>query len=118
MACKDTGKTPVKPDMAIHQIRTTLTSRNLKFLEKACADLIRVAKEKSLKVKGWVWMPTKTLRVTRKTPCDEGSKTWDHFEMRVLKQLIDLYSPSEIVKQITSIIIEPAVKVEVYIADA
>ena len=119
MACKDTGKTPVKPEMAIHQIRITLTSCNLKFLEKACADQIRGAKEKSLKVKGLVWMPTKTLRVTaRKTPCDEGSKTWDHFEMRVLKQLIDLHSPSEIVKQITSIIIEPGVKVEVFIADA
>ena len=38
--------------------------------------------------------------------------------MRVLKQLIDLHSPSEIVKQITSIIIEPGVKVEVFIADA
>lgn len=76
MACKDTGKTPVKPEMAIHQIRITLTSYNLKFLEKACADLIRVAKEKSLIVKGLVWMPTKTPRITaRKTPCDKGSKT-------------------------------------------
>ena len=43
MACKDTGKTPVKPEMAIHQIRITLTSRNLKFLEKARADLITAA---------------------------------------------------------------------------
>ena len=75
MACKDTGKTPVKPEMAIHQIRITLTSRNLKFLEKARADLITAAEEKSLKVKGPVWMPTKTLRITaRKTPCDERSK--------------------------------------------
>ena len=46
MAFKDKSKTPVKPEMAIHQIRITLTSHNLKFLEKACADLIRVAKER------------------------------------------------------------------------
>ncbi|XP_038946099.1 small ribosomal subunit protein uS10-like, partial [Rattus norvegicus] len=118
-AFKDTGKTPVEPEMAIHPIRITLTSRNVKSLEKVCADLIRGAKEKNLKVKGPVRMPTKTLRITtRKTPCSEGSKTWDRFQMRIHKRLIDLHSPSEIVKQITSISIEPGVEVEVTIADA
>ncbi|MBZ3889704.1 40S ribosomal protein S20 [Sciurus carolinensis] len=75
MAFKDTGKTPVEPEVAIHRIRITLTSRNVKSLEKVCADLIRGAKEKNLKVKGPVRMLTKTLRITtRKTPCGEGSK--------------------------------------------
>ncbi|KAJ8781782.1 hypothetical protein J1605_010766 [Eschrichtius robustus] len=88
-----------------------MTSRNVKSLEKVCADLIRGAKEKNLKVKGPVRMPTKTLRITtRKTPCGEGSKTWDRFQMRIHKRLIDLHSPSEIVKQITSISIEPGVE--------
>ncbi|EHH28513.1 hypothetical protein EGK_18963, partial [Macaca mulatta] len=110
-AFKDTGKTPVEPEVAIHRIRITLTSRNVKSLEKVCADLIRGAKEKNLKVKGPVRMPTKTLRITtRKTPCGEGSKTWDRFQMRIHKRLIDLHSPSEIVKQITSISIEPGVE--------
>lgn len=64
-------------------------------------------------------LPNKTLRITtRKTPCGEGSKTWDRFQMRIHKRLIDLHSPSEIVKQITSISIEPGVEVEVTIADA
>ena len=52
--------------------------RNVKSLEKVCADLIKGAKDKQLKVKGPVRIPTKTLRITtRKTPCGEGSKTWD-----------------------------------------
>uniref|UniRef100_A0A2K5PJD1 Small ribosomal subunit protein uS10 domain-containing protein n=1 Tax=Cebus imitator TaxID=2715852 RepID=A0A2K5PJD1_CEBIM len=64
-------------------------------------------------------MPTKTLRITtRKTPCGEGSKTWDRFQMRIHQRLTDLHRPSEIVKQITSISIEPGVEVEVTIADA
>ena len=46
-----------------------------------------------------------------------GTNTWDRFEMRIHKRLIDLHSPSEIVKQITSISIEPGVEVEVTIAD-
>ncbi|XP_036595697.1 40S ribosomal protein S20-like [Trichosurus vulpecula] len=119
MAFKDTGKTLVDHKLAILQIRITLTSRNVKSLKKVCANLIRGAKEKNLKVKGPVRMATKTLQIiTRKTPCREGSKTWDRFQMRIHKRLIDLHSPSEIVKQITSISVDPGAEVEVTIADA
>merc|ERR1712142_496709 len=99
----------------------TITSCNLKSLEKVCADLIKGAKNETAfepKVKGPIRMPIRTLRITtRKTPCGEGSKTWDHYQMRIHKRLIDLRSSSEIVKQITSIVIEPGVDVEVTIAD-
>merc|ERR1712022_61078 len=102
----------------VHRIRITLTSRNVKNLEKVCADLIKGAKDKRPKVKGPVRLPTKILRLcVRKSPCGEGTNTWDRFEMRIHKRLIDLHSPSEIVKQITSISIEPGVEVEVTIAD-
>ena len=102
----------------VHRIRITLTSRNVNNLEKVCADLIKGAKDKRLKVKGPVRLPTKVLRITtRKSPCGEGTNSWDRFEMRVHKRLIDLHSPSEIVKQITSISIEPGVEVEVTIQD-
>lgn len=98
------------------RIRITLTSRDVKSLEKVCSDLIRGAKDKELKVKGPVRMPTKTLRITtRKSPCGEGTNTWDRFEMRIHKRLIDLRSSTDIVKQITSISIEPGVIVEVSI---
>lgn len=78
----------------IHRIRITLTSSNVKSLEKVCSELVRGAKDKQLKVKGPVRMPTKILRITtRKTPCGEGSKTWDRFQMRIHKRVIDLHSP-------------------------
>lgn len=160
-AYKDTGK-PVAEEAVIHKIRITLTSRNVPSLEKGkpifisacswnscvfnvtilvCSELVGAAKDKNLRVKGPVRMPTKTLRITtRKTPCGEGSKTWDRcdfvfyctylgvtklishsvirFQMRIHKRIIDLQSPAEIVKQITSFSIEPGVEVEVTIADA
>jgi small subunit ribosomal protein S20e len=106
----------------IHKIRITLNSTNVKNLEKGfifnavCLGLINRAKEKKIKVQGPVRMPTKHLSITtRKTPNGEGSKTWDHYQMTIHKRLIDLYSPSEIAKQITSIAIEPGVEVEVTI---
>lgn len=53
-------------------------------------DLLERAKSKNLRVKGPVRMPTKVLKVTtRKTPCGEGSKTWDCYEMRIHKRLIE-----------------------------
>src|SRR3954452_10293599 len=81
-----------------------LTLMTLAF--SVCADLIQRAKEKNLRVKGPVRLPTKVLRITtRKSPCGEGSKTWDRYEMRIHKRLIDLHSPSEIVKQIVCLFI-------------
>jgi small subunit ribosomal protein S20e len=113
---------PAKKDFqepTIHRIRISLSSRNVANLEKVCADLILRAKDKKLKVKGPVRMPTKHLKIaTRKTPNGNGSKTWDAYEMTIHKRLIDLHSPSEIVKQITSIAIEPGVEVEVTIQNA
>merc|ERR1712141_646148 len=112
-------KAVVADESSIHRIRITLTSRTVKSLEKVYNDLIKGAKEKDLKVEGPVRMPTKTLRITtRKTPCGEGSKIWDRFQMRIHKRVIDLHSQAEIVKQITSISIETGVEVEVTIADS
>jgi len=100
--------------VAMNTIRITLTSRNVRNLEKVCSDLVNRAKTEKLTVRGPVRMPTKCLRITtRRTPCGEGSKTWDRFQMRIHKRVIDLESPSEIVKRITSISIEPGVDVEV-----
>ncbi|XP_040500025.1 40S ribosomal protein S20-like [Ursus americanus] len=119
MAFQDTGKAPMEPEVVIHRITITLASCNIKSWEKVCADLITGTTDKNLRVKGLVRMPTKTLGITtRKTPCGESSKTWDHFQMRIHKRLTDLHSPSEIVKQITSISIEPEVQVDVTTTDA
>ena len=51
------------------------------------ADLIRGAKEKQLKVKGPVRLPTKVLHITtRKAPAGNGTNTWDRFEMRCVRR--------------------------------
>ena len=66
-----------------------------------CADLKRGAEDKGLKgrVSGPVRLPTKVLRITtRKTPCGEGSKSWDRFEMRIHKRIIDLHAAADVVK--------------------
>ena len=83
MSTYDAKKVQQGEQAKIHKIRITLTSRKVSSLEKVCQELIDRSKSKDLSVKGPVRMPTKNLKIsTRKTPCGEGSKTWDMYEMR------------------------------------
>jgi len=114
---KPTDKGAASDEVQYLKIRITLTSRNLKALEKVCTALISGAKKKpldKLKVRGPARLPTKVLVVTtRKSPCGEGTNTYDRYEMRIHKRIIDLVSPTSVVKDITSVSLEPGVDVEV-----
>ena len=103
----------------IHKIRITLSSRNPKALEKVCADLMLRAKDQKIKTRGPVRLPTRNLKLTvRKSPCGNGSASWDTYEMAIYKRLIDLYAVLDVVKQITAINIEPGVDIDVAVAEA
>ena len=115
---------PIKPKALeqeaapVHRIRITLTATDVKKVEKVCLDLKNKALSKQLKVVGPVRMPTKILRLlVRKSPCGEGTNTFDRFQMRIHKRLLDFHAPSEVIRQITNISIEPGVDVEVTVAD-
>ncbi|KAF8876730.1 ribosomal protein S10 domain-containing protein [Infundibulicybe gibba] len=122
------------PAAKIHKIRITLTSSNVKNLEKFSGDLINRAKDKQLRVKGPVRLPTKVLKITtRKTPCGEGSKTWDRYELKSTnasstctrparlssRSCVPIHFCSQIPSHVlfqTSISLEPGVEVEVTIS--
>jgi len=113
---KPIGKPEVSaPEMS--RIRMTLTGKSVPALEKACSDLIRGSKERPGvgNVKGPVRLPTKTLVVTtRKSPCGNGTNTFDRFEMRIHKRLIDLHCTMETFNAIIAgFSFEPGVDVEV-----
>jgi small subunit ribosomal protein S20e len=108
MAFKDTRRTPMEPNVTVHQIQITLTSHSVNSLEKVCADLIRVTKEKNLKMKG----------VVHCLPRLWASLQDKHLVVKILRWESTSDSPSEIVKQITSTSIEPEVEVQVTTAHA
>ena len=83
------------------------------FIEKFCAELKNKAKSRGLKCSGPVRMPTKFLKlVVRKSPCGEGTNTWDRFQMRIHKRILDLKCAVDVVKELTKIPIEPGIDVE------
>ncbi len=98
------------------KIRITLSSVNIKLLEKTCSEIKRSALDKQIKVAGPVRLPTKTLRITvRKSPCGEGSNTWDRLEMRIHKRVMDIVTTASLAQQVSSVHLEPGVEVELYI---
>lgn len=98
------------------KIRITLSSIQVKPLEKACAEIKKSALDKQIKVSGPIRLPTRTLKITvRKSPCGEGSNTWDRLEMRIHKRIMDIVTTASLAQQVSSVHLEPGVDVELYI---
>lgn len=85
-------------------ISTTPNYTRIQHPHTACKEFVEKAKVQEIKVRGPVRMPVKTLRITtRKTPNGEGTKTWDRYEMRIYKRILDFQSQFESLKSITDI---------------
>jgi small subunit ribosomal protein S20e len=100
------------------KFRITISCTKLQNIEQVTNEIIRNAKERSdqIKVRGPVRMPHKNLRIScRRTPCGEGSKTWDSFEMRIYKRYIDLECTNEQVKAVTIVKLPSGVDVNVIV---
>ena len=101
---------------ASQKIRLTITSSKLNNLQKVCNSLIHKLRQEKHEVRGPIPMPRRRLRITtRRAPCGNGTETYDHFELRVYKRVIDFKGTPASVKQVTSIGLEPDVHVEVTI---
>lgn len=98
MADKDTKKQGVE-DQDIKRARITFSGNRLDAMQAVTKSLVENAKKGNVKIRGPVRLPNKHLRICcRRTPCGEGSKTWDNFEMTVFKRYIDLECTSSQIK--------------------
>ena len=92
--------------------RMTIRGRDVKALEAVSSTIVSRAKAAAFEVRGPVRVPTKRLAITtRRSPCGNGTNTWDHFEMRVHKRYIDITCPTSSIKHITDFRLEPGVDV-------
>jgi small subunit ribosomal protein S10 len=85
-------------------------------LEGVCDEIRDIAQKIGVKLVGPIPLPTKKLLVpTRKTPCGDGSKTWDKFEMRVHKRLIEIDARDRVMRSIMRIRVPNEVYIEMEI---
>jgi small subunit ribosomal protein S20e len=106
-------KEGIEPEPS-QRIRLTITSSKLANLQKVCGALTMKLQKERLPLRGPLPMPRRRLRITtRRAPCGNGTETYDHFELRVYKRVIDFTASAAAVKQVTQIPVEPDVHIEV-----
>ncbi|MHA1341589.1 MAG: 30S ribosomal protein S10 [Promethearchaeota archaeon] len=91
-----------------------LLSSNLEDLKNVCEEVRSVCEKTGSKLYGPVPIPTKHLRITTlKTPCGEGTNTWEHYELRIHKRLIDVAAQERALALLMKIRIPDSVLVEI-----
>jgi small subunit ribosomal protein S10 len=98
----------------VRKARIRLTSTDYSKLEEVCGELRVIAQKTGVKMNGPVPLPTKRLKIpVLKTPCGEGTATWDKWEMRIHKRLIDIDSEERVMRRIMRIRVPEEVHVTI-----
>ena len=100
----------------MHNIRIILRSQETKNLEHVANTLAKNAREKGYEVKGPRFMPNKILSLTvRKSPCGEGTNTFDAYKMKIHTRIVDIKCSANNVSEITRFKIRPGVDINMKI---
>lgn len=100
------------------RVRIKLNSTDIEMLNKICNSIKDIASKSGISIIGPVPLPTKKLKITtRKSPCGNGTATFDRFEMRIHKRLIDLPANEKILHHIVRMQIPKSVNVKIEMKD-
>lgn len=92
--------------------RIKIISRNKKDAGVIAKQIVEIAKNLGVKFKGPVPLPTKRLKIaTRKTPCGDGSHTYEHWEMRIHNRLVEIEGNEQALRQVMRIPVPDTVQV-------
>lgn len=94
--------------------RIKLSGLNPRELDRICSQIREIASKTGVELSGPVPLPTRRMVIpVRKAPDGEGSETWDHWEMRVHKRLIDISADERALRQIMRIQVPRDVNIEI-----
>ncbi|MFH0713330.1 MAG: 30S ribosomal protein S10 [Candidatus Micrarchaeota archaeon] len=81
--------------------RIKLESQNVPELDSVCSQIRDITKKAGVAIKGPIPLPTKHLKIsTRKTPCGDGSDTYEKWELRVHKRLIEIDADDRVLREV------------------
>ncbi len=86
-------------------------------IDEIAGQIKSIATSINVKSRGPVPLPTRRMHiVTRKTPCGDGSHTYEKWEMRVHKRLIIIDGSEQALRQIMRIRVPDTVQIEIGLA--
>lgn len=98
----------------MQKVRIKLNSTDIGMIDNICESIRELAKKSGITISGPVPLPTKKLRITtRKSPCGDGTATFDNFELRIHKRLIDLPANEKVLHHIMRMQIPKNVNIKI-----
>ncbi|NHJ02244.1 MAG: 30S ribosomal protein S10 [Candidatus Heimdallarchaeota archaeon] len=98
--------------VAVARIR--LMSADVRQLDGICDEMRRIADKSGVKMRGPIPLPTKKLNLpVRKSPSGQGTATWEDYELRIHKRLIDIDADDRTMRQIIRLNVSRSLFVEI-----
>ena len=98
--------------------RIKLASIDIDKVNEICSSIKDIAQKTGVDLRGPIPLPTKKLKITtRKGPCGNGTATWERFEMRVHKRLVDVGADERTLRLVMRIPIPEGLNIEIEMID-
>lgn len=98
----------------MQKARINLASIDISKLNQICDSITEIAKKTKTKMSGPIPIPTKKLKLTtRKSPCGDGKASFERYEMRIHKRLIDLGVDERALRLVMRVPIPEGVQIEI-----
>ena len=102
----------------VQTVRIKLSSIDIEQLNDITSTIKEISNKAGVVVKGPIPLPTKILKITtRKSPCGDGTATFDRFEMRIHKRVMDLPSNDKVLHAIMRLPIPKSVNIKIEMKD-
>ena len=97
----------------MNKARIKLESQVFHDLDAVCTQIRDIAQKAGVELRGPIPLPTKKLKIsTRKTPCGDGSDTYETWELRIHKRLIEIQADDRVLREVMRIRVPPSVNIE------
>ena len=98
----------------MQKARIKLASADIDTLNEVIKSIVDIAAKTNTKIRGPISLPTKRLKITtRESPCGDGKASFDKFEMRVHKRLIDLGVDERALRLVMRVPIPKGINIEI-----
>jgi len=103
----------------MQKARIKLVSTDIDSINMVSDRIKSIAEKTGVSMRGPIPLPTKKLKLTtRKSPCGDGAATFDRFEMRIHKRLIDLGLDERALKLVMRIEIPEGLNIEIEMVES
>lgn len=103
----------------MQKARIKLASTDIHKINEICDYISGIADKTGVEMRGPIPLPTKRLKLTtRKSPCGDGKASFDRYEMRVHKRLIDLGIDDRALRLIMRVPIPEGLHIEIEMVES